>query len=202
MDEKTEHLREIFVDVTDEETVTESQEESRGSLLDDDRESVEERLTGVIEQLRDRYGFSTDLSNETGSLRRLVIACHDGASDEEIARELGVSPSTVARARLDLHLIRDTDTDGPFDFDAFRKRVTAGEPVEALIDEFDATESTVRHYRRVVEAQDRARRANERYRDTFEEILADADLSRRLADRIREDGLEAATEDVETDVQL
>ena len=200
MDEKTERLREIFVDVTDEETVTESQEESRGSLLDDDREGVDERLTGVIERLRDRYEFSTDLSNET--LRRLVTAYYDGASDEEIARELGVSRSAVVRARLDLHLIRETDTDVPFDLDAFRRRVTAGEPVEALIDEFDATESTVRHYRRVVEAQDRARRANERYRDTFEEILADADLSRRLADRIREDGLEAATEDVETDVQL
>jgi len=48
MDEKTEELRDIFIDVTDEDTVTESQEETRGSLID--REGIRDRLEGVVDE--------------------------------------------------------------------------------------------------------------------------------------------------------
>jgi hypothetical protein len=62
--------------------------------------------------------------------------------------------------------------------------------------------ATVRRYRRVAEADLTSRRANHRYRDAFADLLTDADLSTRLASDARRDGLEAATEDIETDVSL
>ena len=57
MNEKTEELRDIFTDVTDgEDTITESQEDTRGSLERDER-SDEERLRSVVQQMRERYAF-------------------------------------------------------------------------------------------------------------------------------------------------
>jgi len=52
MDEKTEELRDIFVDVAGEDTVTERQEAGHGSLLSDE-DGVEERLLAVIDGLGD-----------------------------------------------------------------------------------------------------------------------------------------------------
>jgi hypothetical protein len=43
---------------------------------------------------------------------------------------------------------------------------------------------------------------NHRFRDAFADLLTDADLSARLAEDARRDGLEEATEDIETDVSL
>jgi len=60
MDEKTERLRELFVDIAGEETVTESQTEDRGSLLGDSGGDLGE----VIEQLREKFGFELSLSDE------------------------------------------------------------------------------------------------------------------------------------------
>ena len=68
MDEKTAELRDIFVEVTDEETVTESQEESPGSLADRD-EADEERLAALVGTMRERCSFETELADGT-----LVVA--------------------------------------------------------------------------------------------------------------------------------
>ncbi|PSQ18239.1 conditioned medium-induced protein 4 [Halobacteriales archaeon QS_8_69_26] len=198
MDEKTEELRDIFIDVTDEDTVTESQEEARGSLID--REGIRDRLEGVVESMRERYGFSTDLTDD--ELCRLVHAYYDGVTDAEIARELDVSRSTVMRARLDLHLVRDRDRDAPFDLDDLRECLEGDPSVAELAEAFEVSRSTVRRYRRVVGVEDRSRAANNRYRDEFDEILADAGLSTDMAESVREDGLEDATEGMETDVSF
>lgn len=200
MDEKTEELRELFMNVTDSEAVTESQEESRGSLTDD--ASVRERVEELIREMRERYEFQTDLDDD--ALCRLVGEFYDGAGDTEIADELDVSRRTVVRARLDLHLIRERDTEASFDIDAFGRRVTAeGETsTNVLAEEFDVSESTVRRYRRVIEARDESRRANDRYRDEFAELLGDADLAAPLTRDAKEDGLEDATEGMETDVSF
>jgi len=200
MDEKTEELRDIFIDVTDADTVTESQEDTRGSLADADREDVDEQVEGVIESMRERYEFETDLSTER--LRELVERFYDGDSDAEIARALDASRTTVVRARLDLHLVRDRDTDAPFEFDAFRRALADDPSTADLAERFDVSESTVRRYRRVVEAENESRQANDRYRDEFDSILADADLSERITEDVQQDGLEDATEGMETDVSF
>jgi DNA-directed RNA polymerase specialized sigma24 family protein len=200
MDEKTEELRDIFIDVTDEDTVTESQEDTRGSLADTDRGDIEERIEGVIESMRTRYEFETDLSNE--QLCEIVERYYEGESDAEIARELDESRTTVVRARLDLHLVRDRDTDAPFKLAEFRHQLNDDASTADLAETFDVSESTVRRYRRVVAAQNESRQANDRYRDEFDSILADAELSERITEDVQQDGLEDATEGMETDVSF
>jgi hypothetical protein len=200
MDEKTEELRDIFIDVADSETVTESQEDSRGSLTDDGE--VRARLVELIADMRARYGFRTDLSDQ--QLCDVVYQFFDGATDADLAREFDVDRRTAFRARLDLHLLRERDTDAPFDLASFRRRVTGDEDISTvdLAAAFDVSESTARRYRRIVEARDESRRANDRYRDEFAELLADADLSGALTHDAREDGLDDATDGMETDVSF
>ncbi|GAB3691161.1 hypothetical protein GCM10028857_28240 [Salinarchaeum chitinilyticum] len=200
MDEKTEELRDIFMDVTDSDTVTESQAATKGSLTDD--EQARDRLADLVAEMRDRYEFETDLSD--GQLCELALSFYDGASDADLARELDVERRTVFRARLDLHLFRDRDLDAPFDVESFRRRIAGEETVATsdLADEFDVSESTIRRYRRVVTAQDESRRANDRYRDEFDSILGDADLAGPLTQEARQDGLDDATEGMETDVSF
>lgn len=196
MNEKTEELRDIFTDVTDgEETVTESQEDTRGSLERDDR-TDEERLENVVEQMRERYEFETDLSDD--ELIEVAEGFYDDESDEAIADDLGVDADEVFEARMSLHLVRDEDAD-EVDLAAIRDRE---EDDATLADEYDVSEAQIRRYRRVAEAEDESRTANDRYRDEFDSILADAELSERMTTDVREDGLEDATEGMETDVDF
>jgi hypothetical protein len=199
MDEKTEELRDIFMDVSDEETVTETQEEPRGSIADQpDEATVRERLRGVIEALDDRYDFDSDF--ETEAYVDLVRGFYDDGSDEELAQDLGVSTEEVFRARMDLHLFREADTAAPFDVCELRRR--RDEDDAALAEEFGVDEATLARYRRVVDAQDAARAANHRYRTEFDEILTDAAISGSLTESVAEDGLDEAAEDIETDVSF
>lgn len=200
MDEKTRELRDLFVSVAGEETVTEHQQESRGSLAS--APHLEERLTELIEAMRDRYGFRTGLP--TSSLVSVVRGFFEGRSDAEIAESLAGAPSpeTVARARIDLHLVTDGDREAPFDLDELTELLAAGRSNAEIADEFDVHESTVRRYRHVVEAEDRRRAVNDRYREEFERLLADRDLAERLTDEVRETGLEDATEGMETNVSF
>ncbi|MFC4540744.1 conditioned medium-induced protein 4 [Halosolutus amylolyticus] len=196
MNDKTEELRDIFTDVTDgEATVTESQEDTRGSLEKDER-SVEERLENVIAQMRERYEFETPLSND--QLINLAKAFYDDESDAAIADELGVDEADVFEARLSLHLVANDDAD-EVDLVAIRNR---NEDDAMLADEYDVSEAQIRRYRRVAAAKDESRAANDRYRDEFDSVLADADLTDRMASDVREDGLEDATEGMETDVEF
>ncbi|AGB17682.1 hypothetical protein Halru_3116 [Halovivax ruber XH-70] len=195
MNEKTEELRDIFTEVTDEEAVTESQEADRGSLEQDER-SVDERLNGVIEQLRNRYTFDTALS--TAELRTVAREFYDGASDDAIAGEIGVDTDEVFEARLAMHLTRD---DAVEDVDLVALREHDGS-VETIADEFDCAVEDVARYRAIAEANAESRAANDRYRDEFDSILADTGISTRMASDVREDGLEDATEGMETDVSF
>ncbi|WP_247003471.1 conditioned medium-induced protein 4 [Halosolutus gelatinilyticus] len=196
MNEKTEELRDIFTDVTDgEATITESQEDTRGSLEKDDR-SAEDRLENVIAQMRERYEFETPLSDD--QLIALSKAFYDGESDDAIADDLGVDEETVFDARLSLHLVAEDDAD-EVDLVAIRDR---DEDDATLAAEYDVSETQIRRYRRVAAAKDESRAANDRYRDEFDSILADADLTDRMATDVREDGLEDATEGMETNVDF
>ncbi|AJF25584.1 conditioned medium-induced protein 4 [Haloarcula sp. CBA1115] len=197
MDEKTEELRDIFMDVSDEGAVTESQEASRGSLADTDEAGVADRLGDVIARMRERYEFRTDLADE--SLVTVVRLFYEGSDDATIAAEIGADEPDVVEARLDLHLLRDEDTEAPFDLAEFRRRVADADPaVTELAAEFDIDESWAAHYRRVVAAQDAARRVSHRFQSEFEDVLTDAGLSTQHAAGLREDGLDEATEDIDS----
>lgn len=195
MNEKTAELRDIFTEVTDEETVTESQVADRGSL-EQDEGTIEERLESVISQMRERYEFDTSLT--TAELRTVARHFYDGAADDEIAHELDVEPDEVFEARLSLHLTREAEVE-PVDLVALREH--DGSP-EALADEFGLSTDEIARYSAIAEARAESRAANDRYRDEFDSILAGADLTTRMASDVREDGLDDATEGMETDVSF
>ncbi|AGB29977.1 hypothetical protein C488_18945 [Natrinema pellirubrum DSM 15624] len=196
MNDKTEELRDIFTDVTDgEETVTESQEDTRGSLERDER-TDQERLESVVQQMRERYEFETPLSDD--ELLTVARGFYDDRSDEAVADDLGVDAEVVFEARMSLHLVGEDDAD-EVDLAAIRDRDADD---ATLADDYGVSEAAIRRYRRVAEAEDQSRTANDRYRDEFDSVLADADLSERMTSDLREDGLEDATEGMETDVEF
>lgn len=198
MDDKTEELRDIFVEVTDEETVTERQEEIRGSLTES--EATAERLGEVVARMRERYDFSTSLPDE--AYVAVVEGFYAGEDDGTIADDLDVSTSTVFRARLDLHLVGPEDADAPFDLSDLRKLHEAGAPLETKVERLDASEATVERFSEVVEAQREARRVSDRFRSEFEDLIVEADLGERLTTDVNEDGLDEATDGMETDVSF
>jgi hypothetical protein len=199
MDDKTEELRDIFVEATGEDTVTEDQEDSRGSLADDP-EADEERVRALLRDLREEYELTTELDLDT--YEEIARAFHDDADDETIAGDLGLDETTVFDARLDLHLVRESDRDAPFDLGDLRRLVVEDVPLSERAERLDADEATVAHYTRIVETDLASTRANDRFRDGFAELLSDADLEGQLASDAREDGLEEATEDIETNVKF
>ncbi|MBX0286676.1 conditioned medium-induced protein 4 [Haloarcula salinisoli] len=197
MDEKTEQLRDIFMDVSSEESVTESQAAGRGSLTDTDEATVEERLGETVARMRDRYDFRTDLDDP--ALVGLVRGFYAGQEDAALAEELGVDASTVREARLDLHLLRETDDDAEFDTAAFRKRVVGGGATDdELAAAFDIDTERAARYRRVVEAQAAARGVSHRFTSEFEDALTEAGLATQMTAGLRETGLDEATEDIDS----
>ncbi|WP_253738239.1 conditioned medium-induced protein 4 [Halohasta salina] len=199
MDDKTAELRDIFIDATGSDTVTESQAESPGSLTDTDTD-VTDRLVELVDRMRDRYDFETTFDTET--LCRIVQWYYSDCTDREIAAELAADPEAVRTARLDLHLVDDDDREAPFDLDGLRRLVVDDVPLAERAEQLGISEETARHYSEVVAADLRSTRANNRFRDEFAELLTDSDLTGQLARDAREDGLREATEDIETDVSF
>lgn len=197
MDEKTEELRDLFLDVTDDGTVTEQQEETPGSLTEDRPEP--ERLDEVIGRMSERYEFDTDWNTE--EYRRLIRGFFEDESDTALADDLDVDTDDLFGARLDLHLLRESDTEFAFELRELRRLRTEEADVD-FADELDAEEETIDRAVRIIETQDDARTANDRFRDEFEEIVTDGDLSTQLAHDAREDGLEEATEGMENDLSM
>ncbi|WP_340098775.1 conditioned medium-induced protein 4 [Salinibaculum salinum] len=197
MDDKTAELRDIFIDVADGETVTESQTEQRGSLLRD--ESVDERLADVIDRMRERFDFQTSLATE--ELCTIVTEFYDGKSDDGIATVLKVPRDLVFDARMDLHLVRDEDT-GDIDTTTLRARLAADEPVGAVAADLDAKSGDIEQAVRAVRAENRSKRVSQRFRTEFEEILTDADIADHLTADVQDDGLDEATEGLEVDVEF
>lgn len=198
MDDKTEELRDLFLDVSESESVTERQRDPRGSL--EGETDVDQRLAEVIAEMGETYGFESDLTD--GQRVELVKAFYDGESDAAIARRFGIGRTALLRARLELHLVRERDREAPFDLEAVAQARESGTPIAELAEAEGVSESTLRRYLRVVRADRRSRRANQRFRDAFDTVLADADLSTRLTEDVRETGLEEATEGLETNVSF
>ena len=199
MEDKTSELRDIFVETTGSDTVTERQEESRGSIADGDRD-VDERVGEVIDEMRERYDFRSDLDDD--ALRAVARGYFDGDDDAALAEAVGADEGGVVAARLDLHLLRDDDRESEMPFDRLRSMVADGADVEAVAEAFVVSEERARDAFRVASAAVESRRVNDRFRDEFAELLTDDDLSSQFARDAREDGLEDATEDLETDVSF
>lgn len=195
MDGKTERLRDIFLDVTGSEAVTERQEEGHGSLPSD--ADVDERIAAVVGRMRERFDFGTSLSDD--ALVRVVRGYYADESDAEIARSLDdAGRRAVARARVDLHLVRDRDRDAPFELDALRPVLDGDRPLDEFADAHDVSASTARRYRRVLAAMDERAAVDDRFREEFETVIEDRDLTERLTSGVERDGFDGATDGQET----
>ncbi|TKX74314.1 hypothetical protein EXE46_09415 [Halorubrum sp. GN11_10-6_MGM] len=213
MDEKTADLRDLFVDATGSETVTEEQAAERGTLVDRDDEAVGEALRELVAAMRERYGFSTDLGDEAYVLvaRGRFEEADDGAvaaalrEADDLDVDGEIDAETVRKARLDLHLVRESDreVDGNAFAYADLKRLTAsGNSIVECAEELGAQPDVVARYAAVARTDIASTRANDRFRDAFRDLLTDADIEGSLASDARKDGLKEATEDIETDVSL
>jgi hypothetical protein len=227
MDEKTAELRDLFVDATGSETVTERQEAARGTLVDRDDEAVGEGVHDLVAAMRERYGFSTRLDDDAYALvargrfadendAAIAAAIRDGLGDTDGDGDVDpdeIDAETVRKARLDLHLVRESDrevdADGggdgdepPFAYADLKRLTAAGNSIVECAEELDAQPDTVARYAAVARTDIASTRANDRFRDAFRDLLTDADIEGSLASDAREDGLREATEDIETDVSL
>jgi hypothetical protein len=172
-------LTDIYLDVAeDAESTTEHQREQRGSW----RLSAETdtRISDTIAEMQDRYGLQTQLSDE--QLLTLVKAFFDGDGDTTIARRLGDASldKTVARARLGLHLFRESDTTADFDIDALRECFAAENSGAECARRLDIAKSTANRHRRIFAARDQAERVDHEYYERFrrycrEDIGEDSD---------------------------
>jgi hypothetical protein len=200
MDEKTEELRDIFEEVTGEETVTETQEETPGTLAGGDDEEVAERLAAVVARMREKYEFDADLSD--AEYARLVRGYYEGEDDTDIAEALDIDRRDVVRARLDVHLVRDRDRDAPFELKRLRRLLNEDRGTSDIAEALDVSASTVRRYRRVVEAENEIRSVSARYQADFEDVLTDAGMGTDMTSDMKEDGLEDATEGAEAESDM
>ncbi|WP_158855281.1 hypothetical protein [Halorhabdus sp. CUG00001] len=203
MDEKTEELRELFVDVAGTDTVTADQSADRGTLAalaDLDDETVTKRVRAVVEAMAETFTFEADLTIEERV--ELVQLFYEGVDDDAIADALDTDAETVFLARLELHLFRASDTDASIEWDQLRERLRETDDAETLASELTIDSDTIVRYRRVFEARQQARRVSHRYRSTFRDVIPDAELADRLTKEVTEDGLEEAAADIETDVSF
>ncbi len=199
MEEKTEELRELFLDVTDEETLTESQEDSRGSLTGES-EPVDERLEAVIAQLDEKFGVQTSLSDDQEC--QLVRLFYAGESDAAIASSLDIPVADVFDARMALLLVREADIPEPELGREHQRELLAEGTVETVAEETGLETAVVERAKEALTADERSGRVSHRFRIEFEEILTDADLTVRFTVGAHEDGLEDATDGAEVDVEF
>ncbi|ELZ37239.1 hypothetical protein [Halorubrum tebenquichense] len=231
MDEKTAELRDLFVEATGSESVTERQDAARGTLVDADAESVDGTARDLVAAMRERYGFSTDLDDDAYVL---VARGRFEADDEAVAAALrdalaereetdvdpdAIDAETVRKARLDLHLVRESDrevgceyadadsadadsADADFAYEDLKQLTGAGNSIVECAEELDAAPDRVARYAAVARVDLTSTQANDRFRDAFRDLFTDADIEGSLASTAREDGLKEATEDIETDVSL
>ena len=198
MDEKTADLRDLFVETTGTDTVTEEQTEGPGTLVD--RVADDDAVRSVVARMRERFAFTSDADDET--LAAVARAVHEGADDAAVAETTGLDEAAVVDARMDLHLVREDERDPPGDADAAALRRYAGEEASLarVATDFGLDPAAVARPYRAAAADVASRRVGDRFRIAFADMLTDADLSRRHVDH--EDGLDEAAADIETNVSF
>jgi DNA-binding CsgD family transcriptional regulator len=186
MSGKTDQLRDLVLKIGASTKVVEKQATRHGSLRGS--EEIEQALRGVVREMIKQYSIQTKLTPE--QLSAVVRLFYKGLSDTEIAEQLGdrALNKTVSRARIKLHLFRETDLRPPFDKGEFTRLSEAGKSVKEMAELLGVAPSTISEYRNIFDSQ----RASEQdgYAKRFQEILSDQDVSERMVTAHTEDGLQ------------
>ncbi len=194
MSGRTDQLRDLVMKMGATTKVVEKQATRHGSLRGSGE--IERALLGVVREMIKQYGIQTKLTAE--QLSSTVRLFYKGLSDTEIAEQLGdrALNKTVSRARIKLHLFRESDLKPPFDRDEFMRLSESGKSVKDMAESLRVAPSTISEYRNIFDSQ----RASERdgYTKRFLEILSDQDVSERMVTAHTEDGL---SDTIDTDYE-
>jgi predicted transcriptional regulator len=186
MSGKTDQLRDLVLKMGASTKVVEKQATQHGALRGSGE--IERALLGVVKEMIRQYNIQTKLAPE--QLATAVRLFYKDLSDTEIAERLGdrALNKTVSRARIKLHLFRESDLKPPFDKDEFQRLSQSGKSVKEMAVALGVAPSTISEYRNIFESQ----KASERdgYIKRFLEILSDQDVSERMVTHISEDGLQ------------
>ncbi|TFH52764.1 MAG: DNA-binding response regulator [Methanothrix sp.] len=186
MSGRTDQLRDLVMKIGATTKVVEKQATRHGSLRGSGE--IERALLGVVQEMIKQYGIQTKLTAE--QLSSVVRLFYKRLSDTEIAEQLGdrALNKTVSRARIKLHLFRETDLKPPFDKDEFLRLTDANKSVKEMAGSLQVAPSTISEYRNIFDSQ----KASERdgYTKRFLEILSDQDVSERMVTAHTEDGLQ------------
>jgi len=186
MSGRTDQLRDLVMKIGATTKVVEKQATRHGSLRGSGE--IERALLGVVREMIKQYGIQTKLTAE--QLSSVVRLFYKRLSDTEIAEQLGdrALNKTVSRARIKLHLFRETDLKPPFDKDEFLRLTDANKSVKDMAESLRVAPSTISEYRNIFDSQ----KASERdgYTKRFLEILSDQDVSERMVTAHTEDGLQ------------
>lgn len=183
MPDKVEQLRDIFAKLTNHGTFVEHQQSPRGVYPA--TADVDTALLAVIDHLRDQFPFRTTLADD--DLVVIVRGFYAGRTDTELADDIGVSPAVVSRARVNLHLFRETDLDRAFDRHVLAQLLDADASAETVATVLDVDAKTASHVRHVAERMRGAQRVNHRYQTDFESILADSEFEDDLRASVASD---------------
>ena len=183
---RTDQLRDLVLKIGATTKVVEKQATRHGSLRGSGE--IELALLGVVREMIKQYGIQTKLTAE--QLSSVVRLFYKGLSDTEIAEQLGdrALNKTVSRARIKLHLFRESDLKPPFDKDEFLRLGESNKSVKEMAESLHVAPSTISEYRNIFDSQ----KASERdgYTKRFLEILSDQDVSERMVTAHTEDGLQ------------
>ena len=166
-----EDLTAIYMDVSKgDTTTTERQEDHRGRWSSNT--NIDQQIRSTIEEMRERYELSTQLSPD--QLVTLVRGFFQGEGDTAIARRLGDSSldKTVTRARLGLHLFRERDTTTEVDLEALSECFEAGNSGTECARQLNIAASTANQYRRILSAQQEAKRVENTYYERFRRLCS------------------------------
>ena len=186
MSGRTDQLRDLVLKIGATTKVVEKQATRHGSLRGSSE--IEQALLEVVREMIKQYNIQTKLTPE--QLSSVVRLFYKGLSDTEIAEQLGdrARNKTVSRARIKLHLFRETDLKPPFDKEEFIRLTEACRSVKDMAEALRVAPSTISEYRNIFDSQ----KASERdgYTKRFLEILSDQDVSERMVTVHTEDGLQ------------
>jgi len=186
MSGRTDQLRDLVLKIGASTKVVEKQATRHGSLRGSSE--IERALLGVVGVMIKQYGIQTKLTPE--NLSTVVRLFYKGLSDTEIAERLGdrALNKTVSRARIKLHLFRETDLKPPFDKEEFLRLSDIGKSVKEMAEALKVAPSTISEYRNIFDSQKASDRDG--YTKRFLEILSDQDVSERMVTAHTEDGLQ------------
>ena len=187
MSGRTDQLRDLVLKIGASTKVVEKQATQHGNLRGSSE--IELALLSVVKEMIKTYNIQTKLEPE--QLATVIRLFYKGLRDTEIAERLGDRSlnKTVSRARIKLHLFRESDLKAPFDKTEFLKLSAAGKSVKEMAEALKVAPSTISEYRNIFESQQVSER--DKFVKRFEEILSDQDVSEHLVTtHISKDGLQ------------